>query len=264
VAGFIGAVLIVGNLLDIPQLPQKQLTGLLLGAGLIVIMGAIDDRHHIPARIKLVGQIIAAAILPLFGAGITVISNPFGSNWIIPPQWLAFTLTIIWVVAVTNAINLIDGLDGLAAGVAAISCLAFAIIAVMRDQNAIALLAIALAGGTLGFLPWNFNPAKVFMGDVGAYFIGFIIGGITVISAFKVAASLSIFVPLLVLAIPLLETIMSPVRRCIKGQSAFTADREHIHHKLLEQGLSQRAVVLVMYSVTALCCFIAVWISHPK
>jgi len=263
VAGFLLSGPVAGNLFAFPQLPTRQQVGLLLGGGLMVIMGAVDDRFHLPARFKFAGQVIAAAVLPLFGVAITVISNPFGRGWLVPPVWLGWLLTVLWVVAVTNAINLIDGIDGLAAGVSFISCTGLAAIGLLRDQPAVALLAACLAGGAAGFLPWNFHPARIFMGDLGAYFLGFLIGGITVLGAFKIAASIAIFIPLLVLAVPLLETALSTLRRYFRGQPVFLADQEHLHHRLLALGLSQRAIAVLMYIVTAVCCMIAVWISRP-
>jgi UDP-GlcNAc:undecaprenyl-phosphate GlcNAc-1-phosphate transferase len=262
--GFLLAGPVAAALFDLPRLHPRQLIGLLTGAGLIIAMGVVDDRFHIPARYKLIGQIIAAAILPFFGISITMISNPFGPEAIFPSTWLDWGLTIAWVVAATNAINLIDGLDGLAAGVSAISCLALATIGLMRGQAEVALLAVVLGGAAIGFLPWNFHPAKIFMGDTGAYFLGFIIGGITVLGAFKIAASIAIFIPILVLAIPLLEASLSISRRYLRGQPIFTADREHLHHRMLDMGMSQRQIALFMYCVTAFCCVIAIWISRPR
>jgi UDP-GlcNAc:undecaprenyl-phosphate GlcNAc-1-phosphate transferase len=261
--GFLLAGPIFGALADSPQLSSLQLFGLLLGALIVTAMGAADDRFHIPARIKLVGQVASAIILPVFGVKISVLSNPFGGNWV-PPQWLAWLLTVGWVVAVTNAINLIDGIDGLAAGVSTICCLALGIIGVIHGQTDVALLAMALAGAAAGFLPWNFNPAKMFMGDSGAYFLGFMIGGITVQGAFKMAASIAIFVPILVLAVPLLDTALSALRRSLGRQPVFAADRNHLHHRLLALGFSQRATALLIYIVAAICCLAAIWISIPK
>ena len=263
-AGFALALLVAEVFLSLQRLPNRQLTGLFLGSGLVLVIGLFDDRFHLPARFKLVGQIVAAFLLPLFGVGVTVISNPIGGGWFAPAPWLAWLLTVAWVVAVTNAVNLIDGIDGLAAGVTAISCIALAVIGLMRDQPTVALLAASLSGGAAGFLGWNFHPARIFMGDTGAYFLGFMIGGITVLGAFKIAASISIFVPLLVLAVPLAEAGLSTLRRYFRGQPVFAADREHIHHRLLAMGLSQRAVAILMYCITTVCCVIAIWISRPR
>jgi len=264
VAGFIISVAVSFLLSSAQHLPSRQFTGLILGAVLVTAMGAVDDRFHLPARFKFAGQILAAALLPIFGAGIKVVSNPLGGGWLAPSPWLAWVLTVAWVVAVTNAINLIDGIDGLAAGVSAIACIALAAIGLLRDQAAVALLAASLAGSAAGFLGWNFNPAKIFMGDTGAYFLGFMIGGVTVLGAFKIAASISIFIPLLVLIVPLLEAGLSTLRRYLRGQPVFAPDREHIHHRLLAMGLSQRAIAILMYFVTAVCCIIAIWISRPQ
>ncbi|NIM04794.1 MAG: undecaprenyl/decaprenyl-phosphate alpha-N-acetylglucosaminyl 1-phosphate transferase [Armatimonadetes bacterium] len=263
-AGFILAMFVTRLAFFAEQLPARQFSGLLLGAGLVTLIGAVDDRFHLAARFKLAVQVLAASILPIFGIGITVISNPMGQGWLAPPSWVAWVLTVVWVVAVTNAINLIDGIDGLAAGVSAIACTALACLGLMLGQPGVALVAAALAGSAAGFVGWNFNPAKIFMGDTGAYFLGFMIGGITVLAAFKMAASISIFIPLLVLVVPLLEAGLSTLRRSLRGQPVFSADREHIHHRLLEMGLSQRAIAVLMYCVTAVCCIIAVWISRPQ
>ncbi len=264
VLGFVISGPVCANFLGFPQLPSRQLLGLLLGGGLVAAMGLVDDRFHLPARFKFAAQLLAAALLPLFLVKITVVSNPLGRGWLVPPGWLAWGLTALWVVAITNAINLIDGVDGLAGGVSAIACIALAVVALFRDQPAVALLAASLGGAAAGFLPWNFNPAKIFMGDTGAYFLGFMIGGITVLGAFKIAASIAIFIPLLVLAVPLLETAASALRRYFRGQPVFTADQDHLHHRLLAMGLSQRAVAGLMYAVTAVCCLIAILISRPR
>jgi UDP-GlcNAc:undecaprenyl-phosphate/decaprenyl-phosphate GlcNAc-1-phosphate transferase len=263
VLGFVIASLGLGEALNVPQLSPRQLFGLLLGAGLVTAMGTVDDRFHIPARGKLFGQIVCAALLPVFGVKISVLSNPFGGYWSLAP-WVSWLLTVGWVVAVTNAINLIDGIDGLAAGVSSICCLALGIIGMLHGQAAVGVLAVALAGAAAGFLPWNFNPAKMFMGDCGAYFLGFMIGGITVLGAFKIAASIAIFVPLLVLAVPLLDTALSALRRSLGRQPVFAADRNHLHHRLLAMGFSQRATAILIYIVAALCCLAAIWISLPK
>jgi UDP-GlcNAc:undecaprenyl-phosphate GlcNAc-1-phosphate transferase len=264
IAGFAVTVAVMNLFFSVERLPVRQLFGLLLGAGLVAGIGVVDDRFHVAARFKFVTQIIAASLLPFFGVGISVISNPLQPGWLAPPSWLAWLLTVIWVVAVTNAINLIDGVDGLAAGVSAIACIALASIGMMLGQPALALLAAMLGGSAAGFVGWNFNPAKIFMGDTGAYFLGFIIGGITVLGAFKMAVSISIFIPLLVLAVPLLETGLSAFRRYFSGQPVFTADRNHLHHRLLAMGMSQRAIAVLMYFVTTVCCIIAVWISRPR
>jgi UDP-GlcNAc:undecaprenyl-phosphate GlcNAc-1-phosphate transferase len=245
------------------RLSRGEATVLLAGIALICLLGGVDDRLQVRAKVKLAWQILAAALLVWGGVAIYGVSNPFRSGETVAVPWLlAAPLTVLWVVAVTNAINLIDGLDGLAAGVSAIACGTLSLIAAGRGQAEVALLAAALSGAAAGFLPWNFNPARVFMGDLGAYFLGYVIAAITVMGAFKMAASIAIFVPLLVLAVPLLDTGLSALRRYRRGQPIFRADRYHLHHQLLALGLSQRQIVSLIYSITLICCAIAFWVTR--
>jgi len=260
IAGFLVALLAAGA----PhQMPLRSLVGILAGALFVALIGIVDDRFDLPAGLKLVLQIVAVTPLLLAGVTIEIVSHPFlREHALALPTWVSAAVTIVWVVAVTNAINLIDGIDGLAAGVAAISCVALAFIALLWGQFAVALLCAALAGAAVGFIPWNWHPASILMGDTGAYFLGYIIAAVTIQGAFKMAAAIAIFVPLLVLAVPLLDTALSPVRRFLKGRSAFAADRDHLHHRLIALGLSEPRVVLLTYAITALCSGIAIWISR--
>jgi len=244
-----------------PQLVPRAAAGIFAGALIVALLGFIDDRYDLPAKLKLLVQVVAT--VPLLVSGITIshLSNPFAGGMIAVPPPLAAIFTVLWVVAVTNAINLIDGLDGLAAGVASIAGVALAFIAILWGQLAVALLCGALAGAAAGFLPWNWHPARILMGDTGAYFLGYMIGAVTVMGAFKMAAAIAIFVPILVLAVPLLDTVLSPVRRYLQGRPAFAADRDHLHHRLIALGLSETRVVALTYIVTALCGGAAIWIS---
>jgi UDP-GlcNAc:undecaprenyl-phosphate GlcNAc-1-phosphate transferase len=251
IVGFLVAALAAGAA---HQMPLRSLAGILAGALFVALIGLVDDRIDLPAGLKLVLQIVSVTPLLLAGVTIEIVSHPFLREHAVGlPAWLSAAVTIIWVVAVTNAINLIDGLDGLAAGVAAISCVALAFIALLWGQLAVALLCAALAGAAIGFLPWNWHPASILMGDTGAYFLGYIIAAVTIQGAFKMAAAIAIFVPLLVLAVPLLDTALSPLRRFLRGRSAFEADRDHLHHRLIALGLSEPRVVLLTYGITALC-----------
>jgi UDP-GlcNAc:undecaprenyl-phosphate GlcNAc-1-phosphate transferase len=259
IIGFIAAALLTGAQ---HVGPPTRLLAILAGALLVAGVGLVDDRIDLPAKLKLGLQFVAA--LPLLFAGVRIdfISNPFHHGLIPLPEWLSCVVTVLWVVGVTNAINLIDGVDGLAAGVSAISCMALAVIALNWGQPAVALLCAALAGGALGYLPYNWNPSTILMGDTGAYFLGYIIAAITILGAFKSAAAIAILVPILVLAVPLFDTVLSPVRRYLNGKPAFKADRDHLHHRLLALGLSVPRVVLLTYAVTALCGAVAIWISR--
>jgi len=263
-----GIAIVAGFLIGVAaggfhQVPVRSLFGLTAGALMVACVGFFDDRFDIPARGKFALQVISVIPLIVSGVTISMLSHPLlRQGQIMLPAWLSWVLTTLWVVGVTNAINLIDGLDGLAAGVAAIACVALAFIALMWGQLPVALLCSALAGAAVGFLPWNWNPAKILMGDTGAYFLGYVIAAVTIQGAFKMAAAIAIFVPLLVLAVPLLDTALSPVRRLLNGRSAFSADREHLHHRLIAMGLSEPRVVLITYAVTAVCGAIAIWISR--
>lgn len=245
-----------------PSLAGPQLWGILLGATVVVVVGALDDRFGLPARLKLAAHVAAAIVLIAFGVRIEFLSHPAGEGVILLPTWLAWAITVFWVAAVTNAVNLIDGLDGLAAGVSAIAALAVCGLAIIYPQPLPAVLAAAAAGAALGFLPHNFHPAKVFMGDSGAYCLGFVIASMAIVGAFKVAASLAIFVPLLVLAFPLFETTFSIARRARNGKPIHVADRDHLYHRMLARGLSQRAVVLIIYAISVVFCGLAFWIAE--
>mgnify|MGYP005837617407 CR=1 FL=1 len=259
IAGFLVACLAAGVG---RELGWRQFLAILAGALWVALVGLVDDRRDLPAKLKLALQVVSAAPLLMAGVTITVVSQPFRPGMIFLPGWLAAAVTVLWVVGVTNAINLIDGLDGLAAGVSAIACAALAVVALAWGQLPVTLLCAALAGAAVGFLPWNWHPSSIIMGDTGAYFLGYLIASVTIIGAFKMAAAIAIFVPILVLAVPLLDTVLSPVRRVLTGRPAFRADRDHLHHRLVALGLSEPRVVLLTYVVTAVCGAIAIWISR--
>jgi UDP-GlcNAc:undecaprenyl-phosphate GlcNAc-1-phosphate transferase len=241
----------------------RQLAVIVVGALMVAAMGLVDDRLDLPAKLKLALQVVATVPLLVGGVTISFVSNPFPPGGMVAlPGWLSWVVTVGWVVAVTNAMNLIDGLDGLAAGVSTIACLSLAVVALNVDRPAVALLCAALAGGTLGYLPWNWHPARIIMGDTGAYFLGYVIAAITIIGPLKMAGAIAIFIPILVLAVPLFDTVLSPVRRYLHGKPAFKPDRDHLHHRLLAMGLSEQRVVLLIYAVTAVCGAIAIWISR--
>ena len=267
IGGFVVAVVGIG-LTKHSALPdglsRSQLVGLLLGGLFVAAIGVVDDRFHVRAKTKLAGQIIGAALLVPFGVTIQFVSNPFGGGMIALYPWAGAIFTVCWVVATTNAINLVDGLDGLAAGISVMAGFTLGVIAALRGQPGLAVVAFALSGAAAGFLPYNFHPARIFMGDTGAYFLGFALGAITLLGAFKVAASIAIFVPVLVLAFPLLDTVSTALRRYRRGQPVFGADREHLHHRLLAVGLSHRGAVLFTYFVTLVSCAVALWIARPR
>lgn len=235
--------------------------GIVSGGLVIFMVGLIDDLYNLPAKIKLLGQILAASLAFALGVKLSFVTNPFG-GMILFPEWVSFILTVFWLVGITNTINLIDGLDGLAAGVSIISASTLFLLAIERGQGLSALVAIALVGGTLGFLRYNFNPAKIFMGDCGSLFLGFMLGALSLTGAMKVAATVSVVLPILILGIPIFDTTFAIVRRMANKKPIFEADKGHLHHRLLGVGLSQKRAVLVIYGVSTLLGGIALQLVH--
>jgi UDP-GlcNAc:undecaprenyl-phosphate GlcNAc-1-phosphate transferase len=231
-----------------------EVKGMLLGAVIIVVLGIFDDIYALGAKFKFLVQIIAALVAVMAGNRIEVISNPnvFSSN----PWWelgiLAIPVTVIWIVAVTNSVNLIDGLDGLACGVSTISSTTLLVIALTVAEPEVAILMAALAGSCLGFLPYNLNPAKIFMGDTGSTFLGFILATVSIQGLFKFYTIISFAVPFLMLGLPIFDTCFAILRRVAKGQSPMAPDRGHIHHRLIDMGFSQKQTVAVLYVISAI------------
>lgn len=245
---------------------HRLLWEILPGALLIVLLGVIDDKKRLPAWPKLFVQCIAA-VLPILVNKKIIIDSISGIHifglYRISFGIFSIPITILWIVGVTNAVNLVDGLDGLAAGIstiASISMLMIAVIKMSHDANeyGIAILAAALAGGCLGLLPYNRNPAKVFMGDTGATFLGYTLAVISIQGLFKAYAAISFAVPLLILGLPLIDTVVAIIRRLHDHKSPFTPDRSHIHHKLIDLGLDQKQAVGLLYAVAAIMGIVAV------
>ena len=253
---FIGFLLSVVLFADIPG----QIQGILLGAVIIVVIGVIDDIKPLPALLKFFVQILAALVAVYFGVIIDTFSNPlvFSASQYVHLRSLSIPITVIWIVAITNSVNLIDGLDGLAAGVSIISSVVMLIIALMVSDTNVAVIMAALAGACLGFLPYNFNPAKIFMGDTGALLLGYILATMSILGLFKFYAVVSFAAPFLVLALPLVDTSFAFLRRLLKGQNPMTPDRGHFHHRLLDMGLSQKQAVVIMYTISGVLGLAAV------
>lgn len=245
--GFLFSVLIFVPLTD-------ELRGMMLGAVVIVVLGVLDDIYALPAMPKFLVQIGAALIAVLQGNVITHLSNPnlFSAS----PIWnlgvLSIPFSVLWIVAITNAVNLIDGLDGLACGVSAISSMTLLVIALTVSEPQVALLMAALAGACLGFLPYNLNPAKIFMGDTGSTFLGYVLAVVSIQGLFKYATIISFAVPFLLMGLPIFDTCFAILRRVSHGQSPMAPDRGHIHHRLIDMGLSQKQAVAVLYVITAI------------
>ncbi len=225
------------------------LSGILLGGSLMFLLGLVDDIYNLDAKFKLLIQLSIATIVYLLGVKIDTIFNPFGGN---PFQLgiLSYPITLLWIVGISNAVNFIDGVDGLAGSVITVNSITLAIIAVAVTpaQPITALIAFILAGSMLAFLTYNFNPAKIFMGDSGALFSGFLLATLSIAGVMK-GATLAILLPFIVLAVPIMDITYSSLRRIMKGKSPFVADAEHIHHKLLKAGFSQKITVAILTSV---------------
>ncbi|MBE7713614.1 MAG: undecaprenyl/decaprenyl-phosphate alpha-N-acetylglucosaminyl 1-phosphate transferase [Cyanobacteria bacterium SIG26] len=228
----------------------KLLSGILLGSSLMFLLGLIDDVYGLGAKFKLVVQVSIATIVYLLGVQID--SLPFFGG-VELAWWISYPITMLWIVGISNAVNFIDGVDGLAGSVITVNAITLAILAItLTPANPIsALIGFILAGSMLAFLTFNFNPAKIFMGDSGALFSGFLLATISITGVMKVA-TLAILLPFVVLAVPIIDITYASLRRISKGKSPFVADAEHIHHKLLHAGFSQKTTVVIITTVAIL------------
>lgn len=244
---------------------DRETMGILIGAVIVVTVGVIDDITDMKAIVKLMCQIVAAAVVVYFDVRIEHFANPFygwfGPPYIVLNYWLSVAVTMIWIVGVCNAVNLIDGLDGLAVGVSSIASMSLLALTLISENANVAILTAAVAGAGFGFLPYNFNPAKIFMGDTGALFLGYILACISVEGFLKLSAILSFAIPILVLGLPIFDTLFAIVRRVLTGRSPMSPDRGHLHHRLLDMGFSQKQTVAILYTMTAALCLTAVVIS---
>lgn len=234
-----------------------DIVGILIGGTVIVIVGVLDDKYQLPAKVKLLGQIVAACILVLFDIRIEWLNNPFGGYFYLD-TFISVPLTIFWVISFTNVVNLIDGLDGLAAGVSAIASVTVILVAVQMGYFHIAVMTAALAGGIIGFIRYNFNPATIFMGDTGSMFIGYMLAAVSVYGAVKTAATIALIVPAIALGLPIMDTAFAIMRRYTNGRPIFQPDKGHLHHRLLAMGMNQKQAVLLMYGISAVLGIAAV------
>ncbi len=233
-----------------------KLIGVLIGILILAIFCLFDDVKGIPAIVKLLGQTIAAVIVVSFGTKIDNINIPFLEQTLhINNSIYIYIISVGWIVGITNAINLIDGLDGLSSGITLISCFSLIIVFTMNQSPIMAVILItALAGAIVGFLPFNFNPAKTFIGDTGAQFLGFALAIISMLGTAKTYTLLVLIAPLIILALPIADTLFAIVRRIIKGKSIkaiFSPDTGHLHHKLMQKGYTQKQAVLILYGISA-------------
>jgi UDP-GlcNAc:undecaprenyl-phosphate GlcNAc-1-phosphate transferase len=241
--------------------PEKLVLAVLFPGFLIFLLGVYDDIYSVGPYVKFTVQGIAGAIV--YASGLRILNLPvlFGHHHF--SNFIGFPLTILWILAITNAFNLIDGLDGLSAGSALFSTLVVFVVALFSSSTAVSLMSLALAGAILGFLRFNFNPATIFLGDCGSLFIGFTLSALALYGAEKSPTTIAVAIPVVSFGLPILETVLSMLRRFISGRPVFTADREHIHHKLLQLGLSHRQVVIVLYAVSAVFAMLSLFLLWP-
>jgi UDP-GlcNAc:undecaprenyl-phosphate GlcNAc-1-phosphate transferase len=252
--GFLIAAVLTGQLT-----PQRL--WILAGAAVIVVLGIFDDRNALSAKFKFVIQILAAAIPVIFGdLRIAMFTNPFlfsdSLYWNLGA--LSIPITILWIVAITNAVNLIDGLDGLAVGVSSIASMTMLAVALFIGETEIAVILAALAGACVGFMPYNLNPASIFMGDTGSTFLGYMLATLSIQGLFKVYALISFAVPFLILGLPIFDTAFAIVRRVLSGRSPLAPDRGHVHHRLIDMGFNQKQAVAILYVISVVLGLIAV------
>ncbi len=241
---------------------DRTTISILLGGLVIIIAGIVDDIKELKPKYKMLFQILAAIILIFGDVKIDFITNPFANgSGLVYLNWLSIPITIFWVVGITNTLNFIDGLDGLSAGVAMISSLSLMIVAARFNYTSVIILAASVAGACLGFLPFNFNPAKIFMGDTGAMFLGFMLAVISIEGVMKSAAAIAVIAPILILGVPIFDTTFAICRRLLNGQSVAAADKGHLHHRLLNRGFSQKKSVLILYGLSAIFGIFAILIS---
>lgn len=255
VLGFMITVLMV-HYFD-RSMSQKQFVGFMVGALIIAVLGVVDDMKNLPAKLKFCVQILAALIVIFTGTEIQVVLWPVTAAL----QKFSVPITLVWIVGVTNAVNLIDGLDGLAAGVSSIAALSLMVLCIMTGSTTAVVLTAALAGACLGFLPRNFNPAEIFMGDTGSTFLGFVLAVTSILGVFKGYALLAVSVSVLCLGLPVFDTIFAMLRRMAKNQPIMQPDRGHLHHRLIDRGFSQRQAVLILYAVSFCLGLLAIFIS---
>ncbi|MGD8190317.1 glycosyltransferase family 4 protein [Brevibacillus ginsengisoli] len=245
---------VVSFFLFVPYQTKTEMLGIFLGGTIVLITGMLDDKFQLSPKWKLLGQLIGTAVVVIpFGLKIGVVHLPFGDNSIdFSDGWLALLaipITMFWIVGVTNAVNLIDGLDGLSAGVSAIATATMAVMALIMEDTNVAIYCFVLLGAILGFLYFNFHPARIFMGDTGALFLGFNLAALSIMG-FKEALFVSFIIPIVVLGVPLWDTFFAIIRRIVNRQPISAPDKGHLHHCMLKMGLSHRASVMVIYGIS--------------
>lgn len=241
---------------------EENVLAAMLGCTLIYILGLVDDLMDLKPVVKLTGQVICASAAYVAGLKIEFITNYFGDGRIMLGDVVCFIMTVLWIVAITNAVNLIDGLDGLAAGIAAISALCIGYVAYIHGQYASMIAMMTIAGAALGFLPYNFNPAKIFMGDGGSQLLGFSIAAFSITGVVKSATVVVVVIPAIVLGLPVFDTAFAIVRRIMRRKPISMGDKEHLHHRIMKAGFGQRRAVMLMYCISGIMGIVAVLYSR--
>ncbi|MGB8700094.1 MAG: MraY family glycosyltransferase [Thermosynechococcaceae cyanobacterium] len=248
--GNISAWLIIwisGGFSELPLASAYELFGVTLGGLCFFLIGLLDDLFTLSPFLRLFLQIGVAMAAWQAGVSIDFFTIPFYG--LVQLDWLSLPITVLWLVGMANAMNFMDGLDGLAAGIAGIAAVIMLMVSLFMNQPVAAVLAAALAGGALGFLRYNFNPAQIFMGDGGAYFMGFTLAGLGIVGLVKSVTTVAVVLPFIILAVPIVDTSTVVLTRLSLGKSPFAADKRHLHHRLLQAGLSQRSIVLFLYAL---------------
>lgn len=252
---------IAGSLVYIISHPNLALAGeplgLLLAASIVFLTGLVDDVRSIRPTTKLAGQLAAALVFVSFGGYVKFFSNPFGGDILYLDYW-GIPVTVLWLVGISNAVNLIDGLDGLAGGVSIISACTLGVVSLSHGYYMPAALLFVLAASTLGFLRYNFSPASIFMGDSGSLTLGFVLGAIAIMGFAKGATMIALVIPVLILAIPIMDTFFAIIRRLLEHKPIMQPDKGHLHHRLLAKGLSHKQTVLIIYAITMFMGCIAI------
>ena len=256
------ALIAAPNLLGVGEAIPRRIVFTILGpATLVFLLGLYDDFRPVKPYVKFAVQGVAGVLLFLGGFGVFRLPLLFGAHEF---GWIALPLTILWVLWITNAFNLLDGVDGLASGSALFSTLTVFVVSLVAGNFLVSSLTLALGGAILGFLRFNFNPATIFLGDCGSLFIGFMLSALALAGAGKTPTIVAVAIPVISFGLPVLETVLSVMRRFLSGQPLFVADSQHIHHKLLERGFSQQQVVVILYAVSAGCGLLSLFLLYPS
>lgn len=261
---FGGMAIFIGSMISIAYFlgDDKKVLGIIIGGVCIYLLGVFDDLKESPAKLKLLGQIGCASIVFAYGIRIQFITNHFGDGHSYIIGISSYLITILWIVGITNTVNLIDGLDGLAAGVSFIASIAIAYTAYIHGMYQVSMAMLALAGGALGFLPFNFHPAKIFMGDSGSLYLGFMLATLSIMGPVKGATIFATIVPVLVLGIPIFDTAFAILRRLINKRPIMEADKGHLHHRMMAVGLGQKRTVMMIYGISGVMGIAAILYSR--